>query len=228
MEKFRAFFQSFSSTGRVLRTLLNSLFIFLTIISTVWFGLYVLHLLIPTQLVSTYYSENVGSFKSALFRPMDDMFGENDPYGDSELGIIVESGTTQWWLRICYPARPTKVDETTENLRLNRLLASVSSKSFEIDRRSVQGQADLVSLRMASLWFSSVLIVLGMATTIVSALNSTEFGSGSSYSASMIKVTAIILPALATAVTAYSALYASSDQAARKTQLVYNLSLIHI
>ncbi len=96
--------------------------------------------------------------------------------------------------------------------------------SFEgITMQSAKLKQEASDIRQAQLYFSGTLILLGLLTTVVSALNSTQFGSGTNLSASVIKITAIILPALVTAVTAYGALVAAPDSASRKSQLVYNL-----
>ncbi|MBY3383206.1 hypothetical protein [Rhizobium laguerreae] len=189
-------------------------------IAIVWSTLYFVHLVIPSRI----FSPDIAQFKQDLFRDADVYLGRQEEISNNFNPAMSVGASVRVLLASCMP------EENPENnglyIRAKGLFDSVAIFAQEIALTSGQYFVELNQLRSRTIWYASVLIVLGMLTTIVSALNSSQFGSGPSTSASFIKIVAIILPALATAITAYAALNASSDQTAVKSQLVFNLSAL--
>ncbi|UFX12256.1 hypothetical protein [Sinorhizobium meliloti] len=183
----------------------------------VWLVLFALHVAIPSNVIAAVHP-NAAMLKDLFFEDADRALGRgiNQPDSPGVDGDFLRT-TAGSWDKQCL--RQGKIEP-----RRARLGEQTFHLTKEIYYRLNSYKKELEDLRQNSVIFASVLIMLGMATTIVSALNSSEFGSGTSRSASTIKVTAIVLPALGTAITAYAALYAPSDQAARKAQLVSNLT----
>jgi hypothetical protein len=70
-------------------------------------------------------------------------------------------------------------------------------------------------------------VFLGLATTVLVSLSSTEFGKGDSGVARSIRVLAILFPALGTAVAAIAAFYAPREDLARSSQALVSLRQIH-
>jgi hypothetical protein len=70
-------------------------------------------------------------------------------------------------------------------------------------------------------------IFLGLATTVLVSLGSTEFGKGDSRSSRTIRVLAIIFPALGTAAAAFTAFYAPREDLARSSQALASFRQVH-
>nr|WP_298104249.1 hypothetical protein [uncultured Shinella sp.] len=225
-------FSSFSSAFSAVFVMVRGLLIFLSAVLVVWFGAYVLHRIVPSTVVAQF-SSDVAAYKDGFFLSLDRITGASNSLDRSSMQIFssdtLNSGANQW-VEVCYEGGGASIgliDKPSLSYGLTprtlKLIGSIRDQSDVMYERLHGDRGTLFSLREKSGWFAAILIAIGMVTTIVSALNSSEFGNGSSYSASMIKVLAIILPALGTALTAYAALYASPDQVSRKSQIVFNL-----
>lgn len=199
--------------------------IFFTAVASLWALLFILYLFTPSEAISY----NITTVADNYFEPARKVLGLSNRYtsdGDpSEISVAIAHN----WAEKCFPATDYS-EEASLAPEERALLAFQRKAKYEAESvflflRSYKGE--LTRMRRLTSTFAAVLIVLGMATTIVSALNSSELGAGSGRTAIVIKVTAIALPALGTMVTAFAALYASSDQAASKAQLVYNLSSLN-
>ncbi len=192
---------------------------FVGMVALLWGVLFSIHLAVPSGLVAMW-SPEFAAVKEEMFRPAAAIgldTREEPPIRISGEGQFLY-GLASNWSDCLVP----KDDQS--KARIDRLGRSTQMLAQEIGLTAAEASAGLEGLRSTAFRFAWTLILLGMATTIVSALNSSEFGSGSGRWASIIKVTAIILPALATAITAYAALYTPPDLATRKAQLVSNLS----
>lgn len=192
----------------------------IAVVAIVWPTLYFVHLVVPSSVLP----EQVAEFKQNLFKDADVYLGRQPEENNKYNPAMSIGASVRLLLSSCLPEQTEANGELYS--RAQALFESVAIFAQEIAVTSGQYFLELSQLRSKTVWYASVLIVLGMLTTIVSALNSSQFGSGSSNSASFIKIVAIILPALATAITAYAALNASSDQTALKTQLVFNLTAL--
>lgn len=70
-------------------------------------------------------------------------------------------------------------------------------------------------------------ISLGLATTVLVSLSSTEFGKGDGGKARAIRILAIVFPALGTATAAVAAFYAPGDSHARASQALAGFRQVH-
>jgi hypothetical protein len=70
-------------------------------------------------------------------------------------------------------------------------------------------------------------ILLGLATTVLVSLSSTEFGKGDGTIPRCIRVFAIVFPALGTAVAAITAFYAPRESLSRSSQALVSFRQIH-
>lgn len=199
---------------------------------SIWIILLIFHLLIPNALIGQYYPGAANSL-TALFYPIDRVF-QDDPgrprASDNRSNVLYSL------LGTCYPdvyrqwntgyQPPDKAEEPIRGREI-KLIWGLITLDNDLSARTTSDHSDVNALRNKSVFFSSLLILLGMATTIFSALNSTELGTGQSLSTIFIKIAAIVLPAMVTALAAYGALFASPDQLARKAQVLYNLTNLH-
>lgn len=80
-----------------------------------------------------------------------------------------------------------------------------------------------LALQIATL----VAISLGLATTVLVSLSSTEFGKGDGRTARAIRIFAIVFPALGTAVAAIAAFYAPGESRARASQGLAGFRQVH-
>lgn len=80
-----------------------------------------------------------------------------------------------------------------------------------------------VALQTATL----LAIALGLATTVLVSLSSTEFGKGDGRKARTIRILAIVFPALGTATAAVAAFYAPSQTYARASQALAGFRQVH-
>ena len=72
-----------------------------------------------------------------------------------------------------------------------------------------------------------VAIALGLATTVLVSLSSTEFGKGDGLLARSIRILAIVLPALGTATAAVAAFYSPGQSYSRATQALASYRQVH-
>ncbi|ABF12345.1 hypothetical protein Rmet_5486 (plasmid) [Cupriavidus metallidurans CH34] len=72
-----------------------------------------------------------------------------------------------------------------------------------------------------------VAIALGLATTVLVSLSSTEFGKGDGRTARAIRILAIVFPALGTATAAVAAFYAPGQSYARASQALAGFRQVH-
>lgn len=190
-----------------------------------WIVLYSAHIIIPSSVLPY----DVGSYKERFFYGADVLFGRQRPrqYDFRENSV---QRASEVWIDKCLFSdldRTQKPTNSKDLLYWNSAQAAaghVSAFSEDLAYKSQRYWEELDQFRSKSVWYASILIVLGMLTTIVSALNSSQFGSGTNFSASTIKIFAIILPALATAITAYSSLNAPTDATSMRSQLIYNVA----
>ncbi|MBY3472084.1 hypothetical protein HFN78_14270 [Rhizobium laguerreae] len=195
---------------------------FLTAIASIWVLLLIIFTFIPNGALDP----PLHSIAQNYFGPAQRALGLAQRYDIRVQQMDGPIATAENWVQGCFP-RPDRDKELnpTELTHLTfqrKVEAQAEGVNFYLDSY----KNELVRMKRLASAFAAVLIILGMTTTIVSALNSSELGTGSGRTATIIKVTAIVLPALGTMVTAFAALYASTDQAARKAQLVYNLSAL--
>ncbi|HFT3385317.1 Uncharacterised protein [Klebsiella quasipneumoniae] len=90
--------------------------------------------------------------------------------------------------------------------------------------QNAENAADAYVRLQISVWST---VFLGLATTVLVSLSSTEFGQEKSVLGRVIRILAIILPALGTAVAAISAFYAPREDLARSSQALVSLRQIH-
>ncbi|TAV44984.1 hypothetical protein [Rhizobium leguminosarum] len=213
----------FSALMKAMCCAVGLILFFLTVVAGLWTLLFILYVFIPNEALD----DRIAAIARNYFEPARETLGLSDRYvaedDPSEVSLAIASN----WQR-CFPAaagdEETLGPEDRARLAVQRK-AKYQAESVYMYLRSYK--SELIGMRRLASTFAAMLIVLGMATTIVSALNSSELGAGSGRTAIVIKVTAIMLPALGTMVTAFAALYASSDQAAAKAQLLYNLSALN-
>lgn len=202
------------------RTFVKLATLFVATLCVIWVVLFSLHFIIPTSVLADPLPK-LAFLKEAMFANADAALGRNEydtqTQAPAQAQFIYD--TTYGWSETCL-----EPDQSAEWARLRRLQNSTSVVARQIAITISEASTSLDTMRNTAVRFASLLILLGMATTIVSALNSSEFGSGSGKWAATIKITAIVLPALSTAITAYAALYSPPDLATRKAQLVSNLS----
>jgi hypothetical protein len=89
---------------------------------------------------------------------------------------------------------------------------------------SAQNAANAYRVLEVSTWSA---VLLGLATTVLVSLSSTEFGKGDSRLSRSTRVLAIVFPALATAVAAITAFYAPREDLARSSQALVSARQIH-
>jgi hypothetical protein len=194
-------------------------------LAVLWVVLYAAHLMLPSTLLPP----SVGKFKEELFSNADDLFARKAEVAYDLRENSAERATEVWVANCLFADLDPRVkpQEAADLAYWNRATAmayNLRGFSKDLAYRSQRYSEELDQFRNKSVWYASVLIVLGMLTTIVSALNSSQFGSGTTLSASTIKIVAIILPALATAITAYSSLNAPADATSMRSQVIYNVA----
>ncbi|MCE7538708.1 hypothetical protein LZV44_04105 [Klebsiella variicola] len=103
-------------------------------------------------------------------------------------------------------------------------LISLSKGIFSARIENATNATEAYVRLQVSIWST---VLLGFATTVLVSLSSTEFGQEKSVLGRVIRVLAIILPALGTAVAAISAFYAPREDLARSSQALASLRQIH-
>ena len=106
-------------------------------------------------------------------------------------------------------------------------LREVSELSLNLYRDRIGGAA---AVRAASKNYEImqwIIILLGLITTIVVSLSSTEYGKGEERLAKSLRLVAITLPALGTMVAAANAFYAPSQKALQATRTLASLGQLH-
>ncbi|NKQ73835.1 hypothetical protein C3Y89_26465 [Rhizobium sp. UPM1132] len=109
------------------------------------------------------------------------------------------------------------------NVGLRQGFSEVTFQGYRIASQIESSKRELAQLRWESNLFTTTLIMLGFLTTVFAAANSSDLWKDKPRATIWIKSAAIVLPALATAMTAVQTVYASPDALSRKAQLVYSL-----
>ena len=158
---------------------------------------------------------------------------------------IMDDDAIVLWIRKCAtrllddPQFNSKVkdrlDSSNENLSLKDLvvvrilpiasdLQTLSESLIQARITNAKKAADAYYLLQVSILIT---IALGLATTVLVSLSTTEFGQEKSTLGRVIRVFAIILPAVGTAVAAISAFYAPREDLARSSQALASVRQIH-
>ncbi|TPI27886.1 hypothetical protein FJ414_28285 [Mesorhizobium sp. B3-1-6] len=182
-----------------------------------WLLFFFVHLFVPTQRLN-----DVSTLAADI---SDHLFGEVQAQKrDYPRGQSLDA--VQIWIDACYPPGVAERTNAEKNLNSQEIIVyrnlgnlvfrmgddqSTASKVIE----AVQSNGNILSI---------ALIGLGMLTTIFSAINSSEIGTGSGNVAITVKILAIVFPALVTAVASLNSIYANSEIAARKARM--NSSMI--
>ncbi|MGR9437943.1 hypothetical protein ACU8V1_23490 [Rhizobium leguminosarum] len=196
--------------------------LFLTSLASLWALLFILYVFVPSEAIDY----NIANVADSYFEPALRTLGLSNRYTPDDDPSEISLAVANNWAKGCFVSADDPATLSPGQLALLTFQRKAKTQAESVYLYLHNYKRELTGMKRLGSTFAAVLIVLGMATTIVSALNSSELGTGSGRTATVIKVTAIALPALGTMVTAFAALYASSDQASGKAQLVYNLSTL--
>jgi hypothetical protein len=99
------------------------------------------------------------------------------------------------------------------------------SNGLTAQRRDLAGTVDASysSLQVIQL----TIILIGLVTTILVSISSTEFGKGDTPTARTIRILAIVFPALGTAAAALNSFYSPRDEMTRASHTLASLSQLH-
>jgi hypothetical protein len=99
--------------------------------------------------------------------------------------------------------------------------------SLTLYRQRIAGAGNVQSATAQAAIMQWIIILLGLLTTIVVSLSSTEYGKGEETRTKLLRLTAIMLPAVGTAAAAVNAFYAPSQKALQAGRTLSSLSQIH-
>ena len=103
----------------------------------------------------------------------------------------------------------------------------VAQLSLNLYRERIAGAGSVASSETHAAIMQWVIILLGLLTTIVVSLSSTEYGKGEERVAKNLRLTAIMLPAIGTAVAAVNAFYSPSQKAVQAERTLSSLGQLH-
>jgi hypothetical protein len=106
-------------------------------------------------------------------------------------------------------------------------LWQVTQLSKSLYRQRLAGAGHVRAAYTSAQIIQWIIILLGLLTTIVVALSSTEYGKGELLRARLLRLFAITLPAIGTAVAAINAFYSPSQELVRATRTVSTLGQLH-
>jgi hypothetical protein len=99
--------------------------------------------------------------------------------------------------------------------------------SKSLFRQRVGGASRMRDAFISAQVMQWTIITLGLLTTIVVALSSTEYGKGEGSGARTLRLFAIMLPAFGTAIAAFNAFYAPGQEQARATRTLASFGQLH-
>jgi hypothetical protein len=125
---------------------------------------------------------------------------------------------------IRFPFSPQSAKITRLPNHLERAILTLS-QSVSAQRRALRARADSAFRFLEAT--SIITIILGMFTTILVALSSTEFGRGDGRIQRLIRILAIIFPALGTAAAALIAFYSPQAEWSQASRTLASLTQLH-
>ncbi|MGR6465784.1 hypothetical protein [Rhizobium sp. PAMB 3182] len=205
------------------------------LLASTWLLLFILHILVPYQAMDLMNATFARS-QYALFEGVDQALGLGETFKSESSHRTRIIGSAPETLK-CFGVE-LQQDASESLISDAETFASLGVTGKPVAIRAVRNFDDLYSavdnqlqsykdqleqMRKVGARYTFALIVLGFLMTVVSAINSSEWSKEPGVRSTAIRLAAIALPALITAITATAALFAPNDSISRKSQLVFNL-----
>jgi hypothetical protein len=204
------------------------------LLASTWLLLFILHILVPYQamdLMNTTFARS----QYALFEGVDQALGLGKTFNKSSYRLPMIGSAPEtlkcFGVELQQDASESLISdaETFASLGVKgkpvaiRAIRNFDDLYSEVDNQLQSYKGQLEQMRKVGARYTFALIVLGFLMTVVSAINSSEWSKEPGVRSTAIRLAAIALPALITAITATAALFAPNDSISRKSQLVFNL-----
>jgi hypothetical protein len=207
----------------------------LIILLCLWVSFYALGYLLPRYVAD--YSRFITNEAFARFDfPSPFMFEQQQ-----QTYVAADINSSQWFY-VCQPeAALLSADQSISNPYYRDRASPALSSWSALDQRSYaamqpilaystrlarqieSSKQELEDLRLVSRAFVTTIILVGFATTVIAAANSSDLWKDRPRTSLTIKALAIIFPAMTTALAAIQTVYAAPDALSRKAQLVFTL-----